>query len=106
LAFIAIKPTTLYVFAVALAIAYYTSPQSNRYMSFLRSLIGSRSAHNMVKKTPPKPTVPTAIKSSENLVLEDGGEWPVVYNQDRLSRSRPPLADGQSRLPSLLQVAL
>ncbi|KAK1922297.1 peptide methionine sulfoxide reductase MsrA [Papiliotrema laurentii] len=46
-------------------------------MSFLRSLIGSRSAHNMVKKTPPKPTVPTAIKSSENLVLEDGVETAV-----------------------------
>lgn len=28
----------------------------------------------MVKKTPPKPTVPTAIKSGEGLVLGEGGE--------------------------------
>ena len=33
----------------------------------------------MVKKTPPKPTVPAAIKSGEGLVLGEGGElWSSV----------------------------
>jgi hypothetical protein len=67
-----IKPFTALLTVSALLAGLIIS--NTNYMSFLRSLLGSqRPAHTMVQKTPPKPTVPTAIRTSEQAQLGDGG---------------------------------
>lgn len=68
-----IHPSTALTLAIALSLALFLASDQT-YMSFLRTLLGTRPASTMVKKTPPRPTVPSAIKSAENLVPGEGGE--------------------------------
>lgn len=81
-----------FAFAIAIAIAALLFPDSMLGIrNFVQSFSSSSAARTMTKlKTPPAPTLPTAIKSREEAKLEEGSKSFCVPLRFRLLKSASP----------------